>query len=103
MRSLGRVRSRISVATAEIVLRRWIARSWSRSKTPSGKLSFRPRVSPPVATRRVRALGFASVGVPPLPCSAPAWSSAGSLVGGSGCAGDVVGRISVDANCGIPR
>src|SRR5947209_5411855 len=62
------VTPRISVARAETVLRRWMARSWSRPKTASGMLSLRPRVSPPVATRRLRAFGFASTGAAPLPC-----------------------------------
>ena len=89
---------------AEIVFRRWIAVSWSRSKTPSGRLSLRPLVSPPATGRLVRPLGFASAGAAPLPCpSASSWSSVGSPFVGSGGVCVEVGRISVDGKVGIPR
>lgn len=77
--NLGRLRSRISVATAETDCRRWRASNHNRSCTSSGRMSFRPVVLLATAGRLRRALAgvLDSAEASPLPC-ASAWSPASS-------------------------
>lgn len=98
----------MSLATAETVVRLWMARSWRRSKSASFRWSLWPRTVSWARSLRVRrvdrvragpgSVSFVSSarGSPPCPS---AWEI-GRV--GSGGVGGVTGRISVDEIAGMP-